>query len=114
MSPFSIVGTKPLNRCRSEPQMAVDVILMMASRELRIFGSGTSSTFTFLLPSQQVALIGRCSSMRSRVRSMSLAGRCRRAVGFGIHEACLLQLALFGRASRMGPRVDAGIGVDHF
>src|SRR4051812_26236465 len=61
MSPFSMVGTKPLNKCRSEPQMAVDVILTMASRELRIFGSGTSSTFTFRLPSQQVALIGRCS-----------------------------------------------------
>jgi hypothetical protein len=30
--------------CRSEPQIAVDVILTIASRELRILGSGTFST----------------------------------------------------------------------
>src|SRR5688572_10168426 len=57
MSPFSIEGTKPLYRCRSEPQIAVEVIRTIASRELRIFGSGTCSTRTFFLPSQQLALI---------------------------------------------------------
>ena len=38
---LSIVGMKPLYRCRSEPQMAVEVIFTIASRGLRIFGSGT-------------------------------------------------------------------------
>src|SRR5690242_4681192 len=32
MSPLSIVGTKPLYRCKSEPQIAVDVIFTIASR----------------------------------------------------------------------------------
>src|SRR5262245_33891929 len=41
--------------CKSEPQMAVDVILMIASRGLRIRGSGTVSTLTFSVPSQQTA-----------------------------------------------------------
>src|SRR5919109_1866636 len=44
MSPFSMVGTKPLYRCRSEPQIAVEVIRTMASPEFRIFGSGTPCT----------------------------------------------------------------------
>ena len=49
-----MVGIKPLYRCRSDPQIAVDVIFTMASRGFRIFGSGTCSTLTFFLPSQQV------------------------------------------------------------
>src|SRR3954471_23454057 len=57
MSPFSIVGMKPLYRCRSEPQIAVELILTIASRRLRIFGSGTCSTRTSFLPYQQFALI---------------------------------------------------------
>src|SRR5919112_353038 len=57
MSPCSIVGMKPLKRCRSDPQIAVEVTLMIASRELRIFGSGTFSTFTCFAPSQQFARI---------------------------------------------------------
>src|SRR3954469_7208495 len=58
MSPLSIVGTKPLYRWRSDPQMAVDVIFTIASLWLRILGSGTVSTLTFSLPIQQFALIG--------------------------------------------------------
>ncbi len=45
----------PLNRCRSEPQIAVELILTIASRELRIFGSGTFSTWTLFLLSQRFA-----------------------------------------------------------
>src|SRR6187402_3403942 len=54
-SPFSMLGTKPLYKCRSEPQIAVLVTRMMASRGLKIWGSGTSWTSTFLLPIQQLA-----------------------------------------------------------
>src|SRR4051794_20604869 len=43
--------------CRSDPQMAVDVTLMMASRWLRITGSGTSRTSMFRMPIQQFAFI---------------------------------------------------------
>src|SRR5215211_1206585 len=57
MSPACIVGMKPLYRWRSEPQMAVEVIFTIASRLLRIFGSGTCSTRTSFLPYQQFALI---------------------------------------------------------
>src|SRR4051812_42163350 len=46
MSPGFMNGTKPSTRCRSDPQIHVDVSLMIASRLLRIFGSGTRSTFT--------------------------------------------------------------------
>src|SRR5579864_2154040 len=57
MSPASMVGMKPSYRWRSEPQIAVRVISMMASRGLRIFGSGTVSTRTSSLPYQQSAFI---------------------------------------------------------
>src|SRR6266542_4658509 len=57
MSPFSMVGTKPLYRCKSEPQIAVEVIFTIASRLLRILGSGTSTTCTSRLPYQQLAFI---------------------------------------------------------
>src|SRR4051812_12813263 len=43
--------------CRSEPQMALVVILTMASCGLRILGSGTCSTRTSSLPYQQIAFI---------------------------------------------------------
>src|SRR5262245_26433800 len=61
MSPFSIVGMKPLYRCRSDPQIAVEVIFTIASRLLMILGSGTSNTRTSCLPYQQLAFIT-CSS----------------------------------------------------
>src|SRR5919107_4723944 len=56
-SPLLIVGTNPLYRCRSEPQIAVLVIFTIASRWLRIFGSGTSSTCTLRVPCQQFAFM---------------------------------------------------------
>src|SRR5438045_6078349 len=40
MSPGFMNGTNPSTRCKSDPQMQVDVIRTMASRRLRIFGSG--------------------------------------------------------------------------
>src|SRR5207302_1739212 len=41
MSPSSIVGMKPSYKCKSDPQMAVRVILTMASCGLKIVGSLT-------------------------------------------------------------------------
>src|SRR5581483_9265441 len=43
--------------CRSEPQIADSVILIMASCGLMIFGSGTLITRTSFFPYQQSALI---------------------------------------------------------
>src|SRR3954465_6811901 len=56
-SPCSIVGTNPLYKWRSDPQIAVEVILTIASCELRILGSGSSTTSTFRLPIQQFAFM---------------------------------------------------------
>src|SRR5688500_15325671 len=57
MSPGSMNGLKPLYRCRSEPQIAVDVTFTMQSFWFRIFGSGTFRTSIFCFPAQQVAFI---------------------------------------------------------
>src|SRR5215218_3921332 len=57
MSPGIMAGTYACSRCRSEPQIAVDVIFTIASRALMIFGSGTSSTWTVFGPFQHVAFI---------------------------------------------------------
>jgi hypothetical protein len=57
MSPDSMPGMKPPNRCRSEPQIAHEVILMIASRGSSIFGSGTVSYLMSFLPCQQRAFI---------------------------------------------------------
>src|SRR2546423_13620930 len=46
MSPGFMNGTNPSTRCRADPQMAVDVIRTIASRLLRVLGSGAFSTFT--------------------------------------------------------------------
>src|SRR5579883_3584982 len=57
MSPGSIIGMKPSYRCKSEPQIAVEVIFTMASRGLRRIGSGTSRTRTSCVPYQQFAFM---------------------------------------------------------
>ena len=56
-SPFSIDGMTPSNRCRSEPQIAQAVTLMMASRPSSILGSGTVSQRMSFLPCQVSAFI---------------------------------------------------------
>src|SRR5690348_4008878 len=76
MSPFCIVGTNPLYKCRSEPQIAVDVILTIASRELRILGSGTVSTDTFRLPCQQFAFIFHLAISSSQVAPLRRPAGC--------------------------------------
>src|SRR5215208_1208843 len=63
MSPLCIVGMNPLYICRSEPQIAVDDIFTIASRWLRICGSGTSSTCIIVLPYQQLAFIAESSPL---------------------------------------------------
>src|SRR5688500_10836502 len=57
--------------CRSDPQMAVVVTLMMASRGFRISGSRTVSTRIFSVPSQQTA---RMWLLRCGCRSRNLTG----------------------------------------
>src|SRR5215831_9787839 len=55
MSPSCRVGMTPSYRCRSEPQMAVKLTLMIASCGLMISGSGTRVTSTLFLPPQHTA-----------------------------------------------------------
>ncbi len=57
-SPFIMPGMTPSYRCRSEPQIAHAVTLMMASRGCSILGSGTVSQRMSFLPCQQSAFIG--------------------------------------------------------
>src|SRR6188474_2118127 len=57
--------------CKSDPQIAVVVTLMIASRGLRMTGSGTVSTWIFSVPSQQTA---RISAPRCGGRARNLAG----------------------------------------
>src|SRR6267142_2684032 len=57
MSPCSIVGMKPLYKCRSDPQIHVLVTRTIASRGFNIFGSGTVSTLIFSVPIQQTAFM---------------------------------------------------------
>src|SRR4051812_201990 len=49
-SPLCISGIYPSYKCKSEPQMAVEVTLTIASRGSSIRGSGTSSTRTSYRP----------------------------------------------------------------
>src|SRR5689334_7402248 len=65
-SPSCMVGTYPSTRCRSEPQIAVEVIRTIASRLFRILGSGTSRTLTLLRPAQVFALIAASPSACAR------------------------------------------------
>ena len=66
MSPRDIAGMTPSYRCRSEPQIAVDVTRTIASRGLSSTGSGTSSTRTSCAACQQSAFMRRPISPGSR------------------------------------------------
>src|SRR5215218_7936846 len=57
-SPFSIDGMRPPYMWRSEPQMAQDVTLMIASRGSSIVGSGTLSQRISALPCHVMAFMG--------------------------------------------------------
>src|SRR3954454_16745025 len=85
MSPFLTVGMCPSSRCRSDPQIAVELIFTIASRSLRIFGSGTFSTWTVLRPDQTFARMS-----DPRLLGLGLLERLRRAR----LELALGQLAL--------------------
>src|SRR4030095_13337775 len=58
--------------CKSDPQIAVVVTLMIASRGLRMTGSGTVSTSILSVPSQQTA----------RMWLLGGGGRSRNLTGF--------------------------------
>src|SRR5439155_17278725 len=60
-SPDFIVGMNPSYRCRSDPQMAVDVIRTTASVGSSILESGTVSQRTSPLPCQTMAFMKECS-----------------------------------------------------
>ncbi len=75
MSPLSMVGMKPSYRCRSEPQIADEVMRMIASRAFRILGSGTVRTSTVLRPIQQLAFMGSSSRHGLRDGLTARAGR---------------------------------------
>src|SRR6478735_1685786 len=64
MSPGFMYGPSTSYRCRSDPQIADEVTLMIASVGSSILGSGTSSTRTSRLPCQVTALIGCPSQWR--------------------------------------------------
>ena len=61
-SPGFRYGPSTSYRCRSEPQMAVEVIRTIASVGSSIRGSGTSSTRTSRLPCQVSAFMPECPS----------------------------------------------------
>src|SRR5580658_3005094 len=52
--------------CRSDPQIAVEVMRMIASRGFRMRGSGTSSTRSCSFPYQTFAFISICASIAVR------------------------------------------------
>src|SRR5580700_11303080 len=80
--------------CRSETHIAVKLILTMASRLFRSYGSGTFSTRTSFLPCQQMAFIP-LSSVGVR-RSVTGRERClrRRYHQFGPPVVFPLRLSL--------------------
>src|SRR5262245_10700430 len=57
ISPGFIAGILPLYKCRSEPQIAVNSVSMIASRGLTMEGSVTVSTRTSFFPFQQTAFM---------------------------------------------------------
>jgi hypothetical protein len=71
MSPLSMNGPSTSYRCRSEPQMPVEVIRTIASVGSWIRGSGTSSTLTERFPCHVSAFIG--PPFQGRVRSRTTA-----------------------------------------
>src|SRR5437773_2200158 len=81
MSPGFMNGMNPSSRCRSDPQMQVEVMRMIASRRLRIFGSGTFSTFTLYGAHQTSAFMTtsfekiRNPKFETVLRDVSLSGQ---------------------------------------
>src|ERR1700712_1399664 len=126
-SPFSIVGMNPSYRCRSDPQIAVEVIRTIASRSLRIVGSGTSRTSTLVRPIQQFARIplpfpsspmalcrsgdGRCAARLPLTRRLHAFG-----TSLGTDPLTRLEKLLepAHRVRQLPPRIGAGHGSDRF
>ena len=75
MSPGFMNGMKPSTRCRSEPQMQVEVMRTIASRRLMIFGSGTFSTFTLYGAHQTRAFIVKSFQNSDRSTPTGAQGR---------------------------------------
>ena len=72
-SPGDRKGASTLYRCRSEPQIAVDVTRTIASVGSWMCGSGTSVMRTSSMPCQVSAFMG-CHAMQHRSGSSSPAG----------------------------------------
>src|SRR5215212_7474480 len=113
MSPGIMAGTYAWSRCKSEPQIAVEVIFTIASRALMILGSGTSSTWTVFGPFQHVAFI--MISRRGSRDVTACRGGANRASAVVSGGACRLRYPGWGRRRRLrrvGTRNDAVVGVD--
>src|SRR5690348_15662309 len=108
MSPFSMAGTKPLYRCRSEPQIAVDVTRTIASFILMISGSGTFSTRISFFPYQQVAFIKNPIVLSLFAFGVEAVARCCRLLMLMLNH----QVNLAGTVS--GPAGRLAIGAHHF
>src|SRR6185312_11943114 len=83
--------------CRSEPQIAVDVMRMIASRGFKMRGSGTSSTRSFSLPYQTFAFIVCSGSIAAgqapAAHSSTHQGAAARGLAVGCGDfACFQQL----------------------
>src|SRR5215212_7019338 len=114
MSPGIMAGTYAWSRCKSEPQIAVEVIFTIASRALMIFGSGTSSTWTVFGPFQHVAFI--VISLRCSPEVAACRGGANRAFRV-VSDSCGLGDPRWHGCRRLGgvwSRDDAIVGVDDF
>src|SRR3954454_11857250 len=92
MSSSCMYGARTSYRCRSEPQMAVDVTLMTTSVGSSIFGSGISLTWTSRLPCQVTAFMTFPSPRAVRTRPYPhVFGACARRRAVESHLARIVQ-----------------------
>src|SRR4051794_37899067 len=95
ISPLFICGITPSKMCRSEPQIAQAVTLMIASRGCSILGSGTESQRISPLPCHASAFIG-CSGMScepNRMRRFSFPGNAEREAVMWDYRRCTIVAA---------------------
>jgi hypothetical protein len=114
MSPLFIVGIRPSIRCRSEPQIAQLVTLMMTSRPSSILGSGTLSQRMSFVPCQQSAfiIIYLCEFQVEEKRVAVVSGELPREQSFGRSTQLGYEKTNEGRDSYRGPRISTNAQTD--